>query len=362
MAAVVAVSRLTRYLLSRVLLGVLAVTVLLVGLYTLVELVREARAMGGGYGPLQMLWYLVQTTPRRVYDIFPFAALIGALMGLGVLAAGNELVAMRAAGFDRRQISLRALLAVTLCLLCLVFLSERVIPVLESQARADREAARSGQVYQGEFGSLWLRDGPRTLRLGYSAWLSDDQLEFGELLIYELDQDLMLARILTAERARHDGTRWQLEEVEQWRLEEGAGRLRLAGMELPSGLSPELFAATIARPRLLATSDLLDMLEFLERNALDRLPYQQALWGRIVYPLNVLAMVLVGLPFVFRGSRQQGQGIRLFAGIGLGLMFFVMVRLVDGVTAIVPVPVWVASVMPAALIGLATLLLLRRFY
>ncbi len=351
---------LTRYLVSRVLLGVAAVSVLLVGLYTLIELVRETRALDGGYGLGQMLWYLAQTTPRRLYDIFPFAALIGALMGLGALAAGNELVAMRAAGFDRRQVALRGLLAIGCCLLVLVMLSETAIPRLESQARADREAARSGQVYQGQFGSLWLRDGPRVVRIGYSAWLTDDQLEFGDLLIYELASDMRLANIVTAARARHDGRTWQLEDVERWPVEGETGRESLAQYQLPSGLSPELFAATVARPRLLPTADLLDMLDFLKRNELDQLPYQRALWSRIVYPLNVLVMVLVGLPFVFLGNRQQGQGLRLFAGVGLGLMVFVLVRLFEGLSVIVPIPVWLTALLPAMVISSGMLLVTRR--
>ncbi len=356
----VAVKVLTRYLISRVLLGVAAVSVLLVGLYTLVELVRETRALEAGYGLPQMLWYLVQTTPRRLYDIFPFAALIGALMGLGVLAAGNELVAMRAAGFDRRHVALRALLAIALCLAVLVLLSETLIPDLESRARADREAARSGQVYQGQFGQLWLRDGPRVIRIGYSAWLTDDQLEFGELLIYELGQDMRLERIVAADRARHDGRSWQLEHVEHWPVDSRSGRVLLDQFELASGLSPELFAATVARPRLLPTADLLDMLEFLERNELDKLPYQRALWSRLVYPLNVLVMVLVGLPFVFVGSRQQGQGLRLFAGVGLGLMVFVLVRLVEGLAAIILIPVWLTALLPALVISTGMLLFVKR--
>ncbi len=356
----VGVGLLTRYVVGRVLLGVLAVSVLLVGLYTLVELVRETRALEAGYGFVQMLWYLIQTMPRRLYDVFPFAALIGALMGLGVLAAGNELVAMRAAGFDRLQVSLRALLAIVLCLVLLVLLSESTIPRLESQARADREAARSGQVYQGEFGSLWLRDGPRVIRIGYSAWLPSDQLEFGELLIYQLSNDMRLAEIITAERARHDGVAWQLEQVERWPVNDRSGRQLFDSLEMGSGLSPELFAATVARPRLLPTADLLEMLKFLQRNELDTLPYQRALWSRIVYPLNVLVMVLVGLPFVFRGSRQQGQGLRLFVGVGLGLLVFVLVRLFEGLAAVIPIPVWLTAFLPALVIASGMVVVARR--
>jgi lipopolysaccharide export system permease protein len=173
-----------------VLIGIALVSLLLVGVYSLIELIREARALQGGYGLVQMLWYLAQTMPRRLYDIFPFAALIGTLLGLGGLASGNELVAMRAAGFDRRQLIIRVLAGVSLCLLILMLLSELAIPGLEAKARSERQQARTGQVHLGGHGDLWLRDGGQIVRIGYSAWLGEAHIEFGELLIYRLDADM----------------------------------------------------------------------------------------------------------------------------------------------------------------------------
>lgn len=351
---------LSRYVMTRVLVGIGMVSLLLVGVYSLIELIREARALGEGYGAAQMLWYLAQTTPRRLYDIFPFAALIGTLLGLGGLAAGNELVAMRAAGFDRGQLVARVLAAVMLCLLALMLLSELAIPGLEASARADRQQARTGQVYLGGHGDLWLRDGEQVVRVGYSAWLTDDRIEFGELLIYTLDAAMRPRDIITAERASHEQGQWHLQQASRRSLEAGEGLARVDQLTLASDLSPELFAATVSRPRLLPMPDLLRMRAFLERNGLDAERYIQAFWDRLFFPVNVLAMVLIGLPFVFRDQRSGGRGLNLFAGVALGLAYFVLTRLVQGVTMIVPAPIWLASLLPALLIVMLAGLLLRR--
>lgn len=354
------VGLLSRYVMTRVLVGVGLVSLLLVGVYSLIELIREARSLGDGYGGAQMLWYLAQTTPRRLYDIFPFAALIGTLLGLGGLAAGNELVAMRAAGFDRRQLVLRVLAAVMLCLVILMLLSELAIPGLEASARADRQQARTGQVYLGGHGNLWLRDGSQVVRIGYSAWLADDRIEFGDLLIYTLDSAMRPRDIITAERASHEQGQWQLQQASRSSLDSSQGLTRTDRILLDSDLSPELFAATVSRPRLLPMPDLLRMRAFLDRNGLDAERYIQAFWDRLFFPINVLAMVLIGLPFVFRDQRSGGRGLNLFAGVALGLAYFVLTRLVQGVTMILPVPVWLSSLLPALLIVLLAALLLRR--
>jgi lipopolysaccharide export system permease protein len=349
-----------RYVIGQVLLAVLLVCLLLAGLYTLIDFIREARSLDGDYGFGQMLWYLAQTSPRRLYDIFPFAALIGTLLGLGSLAAGNELVAMRAAGFDRRQLVVRVLMAIALCLIVLVLVSERLIPGLELSARADREQARTGQVHVGLRGTMWLRDGEQIMRIGRSAWISDDRIEFSHVLVYRLIDGMRPVEVIVAERAMHDGQQWRLFHARSRDLNKDLPIVESDERLLQSGLSPDLFAATVSRPRLLAMGDLLQMRAFLKRNGLDAEAYEQALWTRVFYPINVLAMVLIGLPFVFRNARQGGRGLNLFAGVALGLLFFILTRLAQGVSGIVPAPIWFSSLLPAVLIVVLAGVMLKR--
>ena len=352
--------RLGRYLSRAVLTWVLLVAILLVGLYTLIELVREAQDLTGDYGPLQMLAYIAQTTPSRLYDIFPFAALIGTLLGVGGLAATNELVAMRAAGYDRGRILGSVVLTVGACLLLLFAMAEFLIPGLEARANAQRDQLRSGQVHLGRFGSLWLRDGDMMLRIAYSAWSDDNRPEFGDVLIYRMEEGMQPRQVMHAVSATHTGQAWELRRVEARGVfaEEAAGSER--NLTLESTLSYDLFASAVSKPRMLAIADLLDMIALLDANELDTGRYRQALWNRLFFPLNVLAMILISLPFAFRGARQGGRGLSIFIGLSLGLMFFVIARLIRGTAMLWPGPLWLLMILPAVFFGLLGLLLLRR--
>ncbi len=351
-----------RYLGRSVLVWVLLVTLLLGGLYTLIELLREARDLTGDYGPLQMLFYMALTTPSRIYDIFPFAALIGTMLGLGGLAASNELVAMRAAGHDRVQIMASVLMAIGGGLLLLFLIAEFFVPAMESRASAQRDQLRSGQVHLGKFGALWLRDGPLLIRIGYSAWSADDRPEFGDLLLYRLDADRRPVEVMRAESATHTGSDWQLRGVTGRDMfgSDAVAEPYPDQLDVGSTLSYDLFSTAVSKPRMLAIADLAAMIGLLEANDLDTSRYRQALWNRIFYPLNVLAMVLVSLPFAFRGGRQGGRGLSIFAGLSLGLMFFVVSRLVHGTAMLWPGPLWLLLMMPALFFGIIGLLLIRR--
>lgn len=349
-----------RYVSRSVLIWVLLVAVLLVGLYTLIELVREARDMTGDYGPLQMLTYIAQTTPSRLYDIFPFAALIGTMIGLGGLAGTNELVAMRAAGYDRGRVLASVMLSVGVCLFVMFLLAEFMIPGLEARASAQRDQLRSGQVHLGKFGALWLRDGGMMIRIGYSAWSDEDQPEFGDVLIYRLGDGMQPSLVMRADSATHTGTAWELRSVaERGVFVEGDSR-HASSVTLESTLSYDLFASAVSKPRMLAIGDLLGMIELLDANDLDTSGYRQALWNRLFFPLNVLAMILVSLPFTFRGARQGGRGLSIFVGLSLGLMFFVISRLIRGTAMLWPGPLWLLMILPALFFGMIGLLLLRR--
>nr|WP_276207561.1 LPS export ABC transporter permease LptG [Wenzhouxiangella sp. XN201] len=349
-----------RYVGRSVLIWVVLVALLLLGLYTLIEGIREARDMTGDYGPLAMLAYMAQTTPSRLYDIFPFAALIGVMLGLGGLAATNELVALRAAGFDRGQILASVLGVIMLCLLVLFLLGESMIPGLEARASAQRDQLRSGQVHLGKFGALWLRDGDKILRIGYSAWADDDQPEFGDVLVYRLASNMQPELLMHADGATHDGSAWRLRGVTRRGVFETPDWERRGRVELDSTLSYDLFASAVSKPRMLAIVDLLGMIRLLDANDLDTGPYRQALWNRVFYPLNVIAMILIALPFAFRGGRQGGRGLSIFAGLSLGLMFFVISRLIRGSAMLWPGPLWLLMILPALFFGTIGLLLLRR--
>ncbi len=350
---------LTFYLARSVLVWIGLTCLLLLAVHTLIDVIREARSLSADYGAVQMLWFLLQTTPRRLYDIFPFAALIGTLLGLGALASANELVAMRAAGFDRRQLTARVLLTVMLCLALVMSMAEWLIPDLEARARAERQQARTGQLHFGGAGQFWLRDGPHIVRLGEAIWIDQEQLVFTDVLVYRLDESMRPETILTADRAWHTGAHWWLSEV-RWRDVSDAGLGSQESVDLESGLTPGLFQAAVSRPRLLAMRDLYRMRAYLERSGLDTSPYDQAFWTRFFFPLNVLAMVLVALPFVFRSGRSGSQGAGLFIGVVLGLMFFVVSRLSAGMALVWPLPMWLSSLLPALLIIALSVLLMRR--
>ena len=92
--------RILDFYLGRMLLNqILLVLGVLAGIFAFVTFIDQVSYLGTGrYSLFDALRYVVLSTPRIIYEVFPMAVLIGAIMGLSLLALDSELTVMRASG------------------------------------------------------------------------------------------------------------------------------------------------------------------------------------------------------------------------------------------------------------------------
>jgi lipopolysaccharide export system permease protein len=83
----------------------------------------------------------------------------------------------------------------------------------------------------------------------------------------------------------------------------------------------------LVRPERMSAWNLYSYSQHLKENRQKALRYEIALWSKIMYPLAVLVMMLLALPFSHFQRRQGGVGAKVFAGIMLGLAFYFLNRL-----------------------------------
>ena len=95
-------TRLDKLILKTLIPAVFLAWVVFVGFDTLLALRSELDEIGiGSYDLTRVLEYIALTVPRRLYQMFSTAAVVGCMMGLGALAARSELIALQAAGASR---------------------------------------------------------------------------------------------------------------------------------------------------------------------------------------------------------------------------------------------------------------------
>lgn len=312
--------------------AVLLVWAVLVGLDCLIGgdgVLSEISDIGeGNYGFGGVMLRVLLTTPRRLYDLFPTAAVIGSLMGLGQLAASSELTALRALGLSRRRLGLAVASSLVIITALMVVGGETVAPWATRRADALKTAAKSKDMIVAQYSGLWAREGDTFLnaQTGQEKVDGDQRwLELRDVRLYEFHDDGRLESIARAGVAEHRDGAWTLRNVRRTFFEErSVNQVDVLEERWESQLDPAALAASVARPRYLTSAELRSSINYRKRNGLEAAEYEEFYWGRWFYPLNVLALCLAAIPFAFGTLRSGGLGKRLFIGIVFSLGFWLL--------------------------------------
>ena len=315
---------------GRVLLGTVLLTwAVLIGLDAIMAVVTELSDVGTGhYGFGSAIAVVALSIPRRAYMLFPTAAVIGALMGLGQLAASSELTALRALGLSRRRLSIAVAGALVVLTALMVVNGETLGPWGQKRADSLKASAKSNDMIVAQYSGLWAREGDTFLnaQTGQERGKGGDRyLELQGVRLYEFAKDGRLESIARAGTAVHHAGGWLLHDVRRtWFDQRSVTETEALEEHWASKLDETALAASVARPRYLQSSELSRSIAYRKRNGLDASEYEEFYWGRWFYPLNVLALCLAAVPFAFGSLRSGGLGKRLFIGIVFALGFWLV--------------------------------------
>lgn len=349
--------RINRYVARTVWLSILLVLLVIVGIDGLSAFIDESDNRSSTYGFAEIGRYVLLTLPRRVYEFIPFAALIGALIGLGQLASTSELVVMRAAGISNTRLAWMVLKQAVVIAVLGFLLGEYVAPRAEQQAQSDRAVAR----YAGEQGNLgqgiWRRDG--RLFLHVQAVSADDQI-FG-VTAYEFDSDGWMHRAVFADSGRYEAGTWRLRDVLISEFDKQSVRPgQESELRLPSNITPKILALENVAPSQLPLADLVDYAAFLRTQGEDVADFELATWRKLMQPAAVAALVLVAISFVFGPLRDGTLGFRIFAGVMVGILFQLSQDLLGPASLVFGFPPLYAALTPVLVCVLVGIYLLRK--
>ena len=311
-----------RYIGGVVASGTLVALLVVVGLDAFFSVIDQVEDVGrGGYTMVTMLQCVALTMPQSMYELFPMAALLGSLMGMGTLAANSELIAMRASGLSIWRI-VRSVLQVGVMMLAIaVLLGEVVAPVADQYGQHLRVATTSQDIsFLGGEG-LWVRDD----RLYINARRVLDRERLADLTVYEFDDDARLKMATRATHAEYSAGHWVLHGVQQSGFSDNGIEVgRFDTVAWPSLLTPDLLGIVMLKPKNMSARDIDQLVGYLADNGLDTSQYRFAFWGRFMTPIFSLVMLFISVPFVFSSLRSVSAGQRIFIGVLVGFGFYIL--------------------------------------
>ena len=351
-------SILDRYIARSVLVTSLLSLAVLSGLSSLIRFVEQLKSVGrGSYTVAEAGLFVLYSLPRDIEVFFPMAALLGGLIGMGMLASNSELVVMLAAGRSRLNIVGSVMKAAVIMMLAVMAMGEWVAPELESHGRELRARAISGGSLISAQQGIWARDGMNFVNIGEV----EDTGRLRDLTVYQFDQSNELNSILHAQSAVYSAERWRLSSVT--RTDYTFDKIIQDSQDTylwQSSLTPDKLGVVTVKPESLSIRGLLDYLDYLESNRQAAERYELALWRKLLAPVTVAVMLLVALSFIFGPLRSTTMGARILLGVITGFGFHVSNEIFGPMAQVYQLPPVLGALLPSLLFASWALWMMGR--
>lgn len=341
-----------RYLAREVASAILLVLLAFLALFAFFDTLGEIKNVGqGGYQLHHAFLFVLLRLPGRIYELMPIAVLIGTLYALSTLARHSEITVLRVSGLSSVALLFALFRVASVFGVATLLIGEYVAPPAEQAAQQMHLKERgklSGQTLRS---GLWVKD---ELSFINALEVRPDS-SLGGIRIYQFDDSARLKTVIDAGEGQHVAPdHWQLRDVVRTDLQDDMALVtKMPSLAWPSALNPDILNVVMVTPDGMSLRHLATYTRHLADNHQATNRYDIAFWKKIIYPLAVLVMVALALPFSATHDRVEGVGLKIFTGVMIGVVFHMLNGLFANLGAINSWSPFVSAVTPAILFLLA---------
>lgn len=316
---------LPRYVIRSALFAMMGAVVGLWLLQMVFAYLSELENLSDTYTFKDALAYIMYRSPYFLVQFIPTGALLGAVVGLGLLAGNSELVVMRAGGISVYRIIGYAMLPAFLFVMISLAVNQFVLPTTNDKASQVANHLPNKKLFT--VNGYWaVNDTEQGQEIVYISYADSDG-KLGATKRYYLDKG---ANLTGATRAGSgvfheqvgDDYQWQLTDVAQLTVgDTGVSRSFDMHKTLSLPLAPSDVHLLTKEAEDLSLTDLYAHHQLMSHQGKRSLRHEVAFWQKLLSPFAVLSLVLVASSFVFGSLRSQGLGLRIVMALLTGLLF-----------------------------------------
>lgn len=351
-----------RYLASEIYRSCAVVLLALLGLFTFFALIDELDKVNKNFTLLNLFYLESLQLPTRLYELLPIGLLIGAVLALASLAQRNELVILRVSGVSGLGM-LGMLWVITIPLMVGAFLlSEYITPTVQIKA-SEAQLQLLGRSGGGRLSSgYWFKE---NIEGGGSRIINIQRIQASgkvdNITVLEMLPEQTLDTLTQAPTGQFHSDGLRLDKATVITIDPAASQAlhgeqapekplsTLANestLEIRTSLTADRLIARILTPEMMSASDLMDYISYLQANELQTDRQMVALWRKIAYPFTLLVMITIAAPISFMQTRRGGVGTKVFAGILIGVGFFMANQMALNIGTLSKWAPWITALGP----------------
>ncbi|MEZ5972438.1 MAG: LPS export ABC transporter permease LptG [Hyphomonadaceae bacterium] len=340
-------SRLGRYVVGRVVTGVMIALIGVLACILLIDLVEQMRTVGArtDLSLVEALRLTLLKTPMLVEQTLPFIVLAGTMGAIIGLNRSSELVAMRAAGVSAwRFLTPSAFVGIVLGIVAVTALNP-LGAYLYQQFESEKDDALSERLSANGQNGVWIRQGDEDGQVVIHADRVDSsgaRLQGATFMFFEVQQDaLRFTRRIHAATAELKPGFWQLTDLIE--ATPGGRPVRQAHLAIPTTLDATELINRFVNPATLSFWALPGFIREAREAGFAPTRYELKLQALLAYPLMLATMAGLGAAFSLQLQRLGNLARWGAAGVGIGLFLFFYSQLAGAFAMTQSVPAAVAA-------------------
>lgn len=317
----------------------------------------ELDGLSDTYSAVYAFYYVLYRVPYFLGQFLPTGVLLGAVIGLGLLSSGSEIVVMRAAGISLYRLIGWAMVPALVFVVLGLLVNQLLLPYASPFAAQLKNPSADSTLLQG-YWTLTDDDKGRDI---IHIERADTKGNLTGISRYRLENDALVSALHAEQAVWVQGYHWRLQGVA--RVEFGANTQSTPTDELNLQLPIDKKSVHLLTKSFdeLSITDLYAHQKLMTHQGRVSKPHRLAFWQKLLSPFSVLSLLLIACSFVFGSLRSQSMGLKIVLALLTGLLFSYMQDLAGFVALVVDVSPFVMVLLPIVLsAGLGVWLLNKK--
>ena len=351
-----------RYITKTLLTYTLVVFLVWMSIYSFFNFLTELSSVGtANYTILGAFKYVIFQIPEVAYDQAAPVILLGCVLGMGHLVTTGQLLIFRVSGFSILKITWLTIKNALIFIFVIIVFGELFSPILTNYSESVRSNALGNKSLSLSQNGFWIRDGDNFINVENNI---DGQF-FSEIMIIETNSSNEIDRIIKSENALFDGNSLDMSSSEIFTVDKIGNFDNISLKERNSynktvSFDRDLVDSLEKEPSDLTTWTIIKQIQFLSDNKLRSGVFEVELYKRLVRPLTLIAMILMGMLFIFGSTRDATLGRKIFFGVALGLSFELLSRIGGALALSFDFSPLLSSILPAIIVMFISVLILIK--
>ncbi len=310
-----------RYLTKEIIKYFCFIIAAIIGIYIVVDFFDETEIFfETGLSFPKAFFCFISKMP--IAQFIPLSVLLAILITFGIMNKNNEIVALKSGGISVYHL-LRPILAIGAAFfLIVVFLSEVVVPIMQSKTvKILAQANHKKFAVALREKDIWIRSNHL---IAHIEFFNSSEKTIHGVKLYFFDDNFRVVRRIDCEKGVFNQENWTLYDIIEQKLDKNNSKISFH-KKLAEHLNflPEDIGVVAVKAESMSAAGLFDYVKRIESEGYDATVYRTDFYAKLTFPFICIIMCFVATGIAFKVKAKESLPVNIVYGIGAAFSYWV---------------------------------------